>query len=117
MSDLKLERDYLFEIAKQLFGALVPLRHINVDERPEVTYSLSIPGNKLADAKRAVSHFQTMLCLCGHQGPDREGEHLGAEIPAPSRRLGCTHPGCNCKGFGSLQDAVNFITDERFGGP
>jgi hypothetical protein len=59
----------------------------------------------------------TELCLCGHPGPDREGTHVGEEIPAPSKRLACTHPGCRCKGFGTLEAARNFIMDERFGGP
>lgn len=56
------------------------------------------------------------VCLCGHQGPDRQGTHTGAEIPAPSKRLGCTYPGCNCKGYGTVKDAVEFITDESLGG-
>lgn len=64
-----------------------------------------------------VKELDDLFCMCGHKGPDRQGEHIGAEIPAPSHRLACTHPGCNCKGFGTLRAAVDFIMDERLGGP
>lgn len=109
--------DRFFTIAKTFADALRGIRHFQVSDTPSVTYSLSITGNHLAAAKKALAEYEEIVCLCGHQGPDRQGEHTGSEIPAPSKRLACTHPGCNCKGFGNLQASVDFIMDTRLGGP
>jgi hypothetical protein len=109
--------DRFFSLAKTLGNALRGIRHFEVTPTASVTYQVAITGDRLAEAKKALADLQDVVCMCGHQGPDRKGEHVGAEIPAPSKRLACTHPGCNCKGFGNLQASVNFIMDERLGGP
>jgi len=109
--------DRFFEIAKTFADALRGIRHFQVSDTASVTYSLGITGDKLALAKKALAEFEDIVCMCGHQGPDRQGEHIGSEIPAPSKRLACTHPGCNCKGFGNLKASVDFIMDTRLGGP
>ena len=108
--------DRFFEIAQTFAEAFRSIRHFKVSNTASVTYQLGISGDKLAAAKKALADYEDIVCLCGHEGPDRQGEHVGPEIPAPSKRLGCTHPGCICKGFGTLQAAVNFITDTRVGG-
>ena len=62
------------------------------------------------------------LCMCGHMGPDGQGAHTGPNW-GPIKRKTCVHPDClskkfgPCKGFGNLQSSVDFIMDERFGGP
>ena len=109
--------DRFFEIARILGNALRSIRNFQVSPTASVTYQVAITGDRLALAKKALEDLEEVMCMCGHQGPDRQGEHIGAEIPAPSKRLACTHEGCNCKGFGNLQASVNFIMDERLGGP
>jgi hypothetical protein len=62
-------------------------------------------------------------CLCGHPGPDGQGDHTGPPWCEPMKRKTCVHPDClakkfgPCKGFATIKDAVDFITDERLGGP
>jgi len=56
-------------------------------------------------------------CMCGHEGPDGKGEHVGPPYCSLLKRKTCVHPGCNCKGFGTTEDAVRFIMDTRLGGP
>jgi hypothetical protein len=57
------------------------------------------------------------MCGCGHLGPDRQGEHTGAPWCELMKRATCTHPGCICKGFGNRRAALDFLMDERLGGP
>lgn len=108
--------DRFFKIAKTFADALLGIRHFQVSDTPSVTYNFGITGEKLALAKKALADYQDIVCLCGHPGPDRQGDHTGAQIPAPSKRLACIYEGCNCKGFGTLQASVDFIMDTRLGG-
>ena len=61
--------------------------------------------------------MEDIECMCGHKGPDREGEHTGVPYAAGMKRCTCVHPGCNCKGFATVEDVAGFMTDENLGGP